>query len=420
VSVPAPGEVVQLRIEKPVAGGRMLARADGAIVLVAAALPGELVEARVERSQRGTLWARTERVLEPSPYRAGEANACGGCVLAHASYEHQLALKQGIVQDAFRRVARVQIEAPPIVPSRADGYRMRARLHVQADRIGFFLEGTHTLCAPASTGQLLPGTLATLDAVAAELAHASSAVTAIDLAENRNASERALHLELGRDADPSRLGALAALAGVTSLSLSHVQSPRVRVLSGEGRVTDHFGPEPRAWSISRTTQAFFQGNRYLLEPLVAHVVAALGSGSVTDLYAGAGLFAVAAALRGHAPVMAVEGDEVSAADLRRNTAGWRGVIQARHESVETYLENRRTGAPQTLIVDPPRTGLSGRALAGIAALHAPRVVYISCDVPTLARDVRTLAAAGYQLRELTAFDLFPNTAHVETVALLER
>jgi 23S rRNA (uracil1939-C5)-methyltransferase len=420
VSVPAPGEVVRLLIEKPVAGGRMLARADGAIVLVAGALPGELVEARVERSQRGTLWARTERVLEPSAHRAGEPNACGGCVLAHASYGYQLALKQGIVQDAFTRVARLQVDAPSIVPSPADGYRMRARLHVQSDRIGFFLEGTHTLCPPATTGQLLPETLATLDAVAAELAHASGAVTAIDLAENRDASERALHLELGRDADPSRLGAIAGLSGVTSLSLSHVQSPRVRVLSGEGRVTDHFGPEPRAWSISRTTQAFFQGNRYLLDPLVEHVVAALGTGSVTDLYAGAGLFAVAAALHGHAPVMAVEGDAVSAADLRRNTAGWRGAIQARHESVEAYLHNRRTTAPQTLILDPPRTGLSGRALDGVAALRAPRVVYISCDVPTLARDVRSLAAGGYQVRQLTAFDLFPNTAHVETVAVLER
>ena len=413
------GDVLRLRIEKPVAGGRMLARADGAIVLVSGALPGELVEARIERTQRGTLWAETAQVIEGSPHRVGDPNPCGGCVLAHASYAHQLELKQRIVQDAFARVARLEVDAPEIHPSRPDGYRMRARLHVAAGRIGFYREGSHTLCAPAPTGQLLPETLEVLDQVEPVLA-ASNSVTGIELAENRDASERALHLDLARDADPSRLGSIAGLPGVTSLSLSHVQSPRVRVLSGEGRVTDQFESDGRAWSISRTTQAFFQGNRYLLDPLVRHVIAALGRGPVTDLYAGAGLFAIAAAAHGHAPVTAIEGDIVSAGDLRRNAADWRGLVQARHEPVEAHLQNPRTIRPQTVIADPPRTGLSGRAAAGVASLGAPRVVYVSCDAPTLARDVRLLVDAGYQLRQLTAFDLFPNTAHVETVALLER
>jgi 23S rRNA (uracil1939-C5)-methyltransferase len=419
VNAPAPGDVLPLRIEKPVAGGRMLARADGAIVLVSGALPGEVVEARVERIQRGTLWAQTARVIEASPHRVGDPNPCGGCVLAHASYAHQLELKQRIVQDAFARLARLQVELPEIHPSQPEGYRMRARLHVQAGRIGFYLEGSHTLCAPASTGQLLPDTLDVLEQVGAAL-DASGAVTAIELAENREASERALHLELARDADPSRLGSIAALPGVTSLSLSHVQSPRVRVLSGEDRVTDHFAADGRTWSVSRTTRAFFQGNRYLLDLLVQHVIAALGRGPVTDLYAGAGLFAIAAAAHGHTPVMAIEGDAVSAGDLRRNAAGWRGLVQARHEPVEAHLQSRRTMRPQTLIVDPPRTGLSAGALKGVTALSAPRVVYVSCDAPTLARDVRLLVDGGYRLRQLTAFDLFPNTAHVETAAVLER
>jgi 23S rRNA (uracil1939-C5)-methyltransferase len=250
------------------------------------------------------------------------------------------------------------------------------------------------------------------------LGDAAAGVVAIELAENREATERALHLELGRATDVSRLGSVA-VPGMTSLTVSHVQSPRVRILSGDGRVTDRFTSGGRSWSLSRTTQAFFQANRYLLEPFVEHVLAALAPGSVTDLYAGAGLFAVAAAAHGHAPVMAIEGDTLSAADLRRNTAEWRGLVQARHESVEEHLHNRRTIRPQTLVLDPPRTGLSRRAVEGVVALHVPRVVYVSCDVPTLARDTRTLVDSGYHLRQLTAFDLFPNTAHVETVAVME-
>lgn len=419
MSAPQPGGHVTVRIEKAVAGGRMLARADGAVVLVAGALPGEVVEARVERSQRGTLWADTVRIVEPSPHRIGAPNPCGGCVLAHASYPHQLALKQGIVQDAFARIARLPIDVPAIVPSPPDGYRMRARFHVSGGRIGFYLEGTHRLCEPGPTGQLLPATLSVIDAVAAGLAELPDAVTSLDLAENRDASERAIHLELAPEADPSRLGVLASLPGLTSLSLSHQRSPRVRVLSGEARVTDHFTAGSTTWSVSRSTTAFFQGNRYLLEPLIEHVLAALGGGPIMDLYAGAGLFAVAAAAHGHAPVIAVEGDALSAADLRRNTKDWRGLIQARHESVESLLQDKRTIRPGTLVLDPPRTGLSAAALGGVTALRAPRIVYVSCDAPTLARDVRALVGAGYQLRQLTAFDLFPNTAHVETVALLE-
>lgn len=413
----AVGARLILRIEKPIAGGRMLARAEGAVVLVAGALPGEVVEARIERSQRGTLWAQTTRVIEPSPERVGEPNPCGGCVLSHARYAHQLAIKQQIVQDTFTRVARLSIEPPSILSSSPHGYRMRARLHAHDGRTGFFLEGTHTLCDAVATRQLLPETHAAIDAFMASLGDVAASVVAIDVAENLDASERALHVELGREADLPR--PTAAPAGVTGLSVSRPGSRREAVLIGDGRVTDTFSGGGREWRLTRSTRAFFQGNRHLLNVLVGHVVDAIGPGAVTDLYAGVGLFAVAAAAHGRAPVMAVEGDALSAADLRRNTAAWRGLVQARHASVEDYLRDRRVLRPQTLVVDPPRTGLSRRAITGILALRAPRVVYVSCDVPTLARDARVLVDAGYQLRQLTAFDLFPQTAHVETVGVME-
>jgi len=419
VSAPGPGSRLTLRIEKPVAGGRMLARADGAIVLVAGALPGELVEVKVERHQRGTVWAEAERIVEASPNRQGEPNPCGGCVLAHARYEHQLEIKQQIVQDAFARLAGEAIAPPAIVPSRADGYRMRARLHVQARRIGFYLEGTHTVCDAAPTRQLLAETHAAIDALAAALGSVLDELRGIDLAENREATERGLHLELGPETDTSRLGAVE-VEGVTSLSWSNAGSPRIRIGRGDGRVTDRFTSGDRSWAVSRTTQAFFQGNRYLLAPLVSHVVTRLERGGpITELYAGAGLFSIAAAAHGHAPIVAVEGEAVAAADLRRNIAEWRGIVQARHESVEDHLYSRRTTRPQTLVLDPPRTGLSRRAIEGVTALRAPRIVYVSCDPPTLARDAKVLAAAGYRLGELTLFDLFPGTAHVESVAVLE-
>jgi len=165
--------------------------------------------------------------------------------------------------------------------------------------------------------------------------------------------------------------------------------------------------------------AFFQGNRYLLTGLVDHVVGIIGAAPrVVDLYAGVGLFAVAAVGGRAASVVAVEGDRQAALDLEAN-AVTAGGIEVVHQAVESFLDRRRP-APDVAIVDPPRTGLSKEALAGLLALAAPLIVYVSCDIATLARDVRGLVNAGYGISRVDAFDLFPNTPHVETVMVLRR
>src|SRR6187431_425647 len=153
--------LLTLDIEKAAAGGRMLARHDGQVVLVAGAIPGERVVARLERKERGVAFADVAEVLQPSADRrtvAGDSR-CGGNVFAHIEYARQLTLKGEIIQDAFRRIGRIPLaKAPSVVGSPERGYRMRARLHVSGGRVGFFLEGTHQVCDVASTGQLLPET----------------------------------------------------------------------------------------------------------------------------------------------------------------------------------------------------------------------------------------------------------------------
>ncbi len=423
-----PGDRVELAIEKPVAGGRMLARLDGAVVLVSGALPGELVEARIERVQRGTAWAAVTRVVEVSPDRVGAPNLCGGCVWSHARYDAQVRLKQQVVVDAFQRVARLPLMAlPPIEASAPEGYRMRARLHVREGRIGFFKEGTHELCDAASTAQLLPETVSVIGALERGLASAAGIVTDIELAENRDASQRAMHLDLAPDADPSRLATLTNVDGLSGVSASHPGSQRTRELWGTPRVSDRFArpgrtsaQPPESWTLERDARAFFQGNRFLVEPLCLTVVDALGDDPIVDLYAGVGLFSVAAAAAGHREIVAVEGDRIASADLSKNARQSGGRIAVHAGAVEDVLAGRhrpkRTG---TLLVDPPRTGLSRKALTGALALHAPRLVYVSCDVATLARDTSAIVDAGYRMASIQAFDLFPNTAHVECVVVFD-
>ena len=139
-----------------------------------------------------------------------------------------------------------------------------------------------------------------------------------------------------------------------------------------------------------------------------------------DLYAGVGPFAMTLAARGDVDLIAVEGDDSSAADLAHNAARAGTRVTVRHRAVETFLADGLPSAIDTAIVDPPRTGLSRESVAGVLKLRAPRLVYVSCDVATAARDARVLRDDGYHLTSIRAFDMFPNTAHVETLMLFDR
>jgi 23S rRNA (uracil1939-C5)-methyltransferase len=132
------------------------------------------------------------------------------------------------------------------------------------------------------------------------------------------------------------------------------------------------------------------------------------------------LFGLSLAAAGLSDVTLVEGDPVSSADLQRNAEPFGERVRVRRNSVEEWLTAIDVPPDPTFIVDPPRTGLSREAIAGVIRQKPARIVYVSCDVATLARDVRTFIDAGYELGDLTGFDLFPNTAHVETVAVLQR
>jgi len=415
------GSVVTLTAEKPVAGGWMLARHDGAIVFVAGALPGEVVDVLIRRLQKGSAWADVVSVRQASPDRVGEFNPCGGNVLAHAGYEAQLRLKAAIIDDAFRRVGRCPLPSlPQVVGSPATGYRMRARLHVQQGQVGFYREHSHDLCPVAQTGQLSSAAEAVVDALNGQaVVLRASGVTVVELSENREGTQRVLHCVVRPGGDGAGLTALGQVAGVTGLSWASEGLPRVTVASGQPDITESFVRGDRRWTLTRNVRAFFQGNRFLLDGLVQHVCDQLHRGGVADLYAGVGLFSVAATALGHLPVVAVESDAVAGRDLKNNGREWRGLLQTRVASVEDYLQSHRALSVATVVVDPPRTGLTRQVLSALIAQQVARVVYVSCDVATLARDARVWLAAGYRLTDLQAFDLFPQTAHIETVAVFD-
>jgi tRNA/tmRNA/rRNA uracil-C5-methylase (TrmA/RlmC/RlmD family) len=417
------GQTITLDVERPVAGGRMLARHDGQVVLVSGAIPGERVAARVERAARSVAHADTVEVLVPSPDRrpAGDWR-CGGREYAHIAYERQRALKADVIGDAFRRIGRLPLSAPPeVMASPEAGYRLRARFHVANGRLGFFREGSHALCEAAATGQLSDGAVAWLAAAQQALTpRLAGSLVAVELAENVPGSERAVHVEVREAVDRAALAVLGD--GIMGLSAHGSSSPAVDVVAGSPLVTESLLLSDNgalALLLSRNVRSFFQGNRFLLESLLRHVLSLLAPGPLADLYAGVGLFGLAAAAMGQEAVTLVEGDPTSGADLESNARVFGDRVRVIRRSVEAALTGR-LGPVATCLVDPPRTGLSDGARAGVIRLAAPRVVYVSCDVATLARDSRALVDAGYGLTGLTAVDLFPATAHIETVAVFDR
>ena len=229
------GALLTLQIERPAVGGRMIARHDGTVVLVAGAIPGERVTARVERVQRRTIWARVEDVLEPSPDRVAcdAATACGGNVLAHVAPARQLTLKAEMLADAFHRIGRLELRDIPVAAGPADGYRMRARVHVRGSRWGFFEEGTHRLCDVRGSRQMSAPSADVIDRLCAAIGRAGGGANAeIEWAETADARGRAAHITLAR-ADGKAMAALGTIAGLDGASWSAADCEKEHLLWGD-------------------------------------------------------------------------------------------------------------------------------------------------------------------------------------------
>ena len=417
---------MELAIEKPAVGGRMISRHDGQVILVQGAIPGERVVAAVERVERQVAFASTVEVLEASADRNEPAGdlACGGCLYAHIDYQRQLTLKAEVIRDAFTRLGRLPIAAPAVASSPSRGYRMRARLHVRGDRVGFFREGTHDLCDPKITGQLTEAAVDAAAACAESLSRSGTSLAAIELTENIAADQRAAFVTVTGDSSPDHEAldqalTTSGLTGITCLSAKGTsRTAGVPVVSDPLSVLTSAAVQ--SGSLQRHAESFFQANRFLLPALVRAVVDAVPSdGTVLDLYAGVGLFSVSLAALERRGITAVEGDRTSGRDLRHNAGPYATVLRVQVESVEDYLA-RRPGRVETIVVDPPRTGISREAMSAVVRAGASRIVYVSCDPATMARDARRLVDGGYELTSLTAFDLFPNTPHVEALGVFAR
>ena len=443
------GDPLQVSIETATIDGSGVARVDGQVVFVPGALPGERCSVRIAHVGRSAVFAQLLSVLTPSVHRV-EPDCpyfprCGGCALRHMDYEQELALKQAHVQSCLTRIGGQTISALPITgAAQTDGYRNKVQFPVQEQDgcpvAGFFSGKTHRVipvrpcriqpdCADAIRGAVLAWM---------EQYH----IRAYD-EQTHTGYIRHIYIRFGAESGqilvciiancaqlPKKKQLVAALLaaepGITTIVFSPntkkgntVLGTEFHPLYGDGTITDTLcGLQFRL-----SAPAFYQVNHAQAERLYEKAVqlaGLTGNETVLDLYCGTGTITLCLA-RHAKKAIGVEIVPQAIEDAKFNAAQ-NGMENAEFFCMDAgqaakMLADRRT-RPDVIVVDPPRKGVSADVIEAISAMAPQRVVYVSCDPATLARDLKLLTAAGYTLQTAEAFDLFPRCAHVETVVLL--
>jgi 23S rRNA (uracil1939-C5)-methyltransferase len=391
---PGPDALVEVTIERILPGGAGLAHASGRTLLVALAAPGDRVRARVERVQGRVAFASVAEVIAPSAVRVEPLcpyfGRCGGCDFQQLSYAAQLDSKVEIIRDCLRRIAQLEFSGEIPITASPNAWHYRSRAQWQHDpvrkRFGYFERASHRVCDVAACPVLVPSLQGTLES---------------------------LREQMKAGLLPEEAVSLQAVAGDDGASL-HPPVPDHPTREVSRRIgADHY---------QFSAEGFFQINHELLGSLIEAAVRGASGETAIDLYCGAGLFTLALARR-FTRVTGVEANAPAINYARRNLeAAGLGNATCQVALVGDWLrDNVNAQAPvDFVLLDPPRAGAEDGAVDGILALRPRHISYVSCDPATLARDLKVMVAAGYVLDSVTAFDMFPQTHHVETVVHLKK
>lgn len=423
---------MNLTVEKLVYGGDGLARLpEGKTVFLPFVLPAEEVSATIVQEKSSFSRAALEQVIKPSPYRVQPPcpyfGGCGGCHYQHSGYAAQLENKRAILKETLLRNGKLEWKGEIITHSGEPwNYRNRSRLKVRGGAdfaIGYHRMGSHELLpvkeCPISS-KLINRVLQQVWELG-ESGKVPAGINEIEFFADHTDAKMALEIYLAPGAPDMRDFATAlqakspevkGLAFFTETSGAEPGAAQPKYTAGDPVLSYQVGE--RLFRVS--AGSFFQVNRYLVRELVQTVAGDFHGRIALDLYAGVGLFATHLAKR-FDQVFAVEPAPASANDLQANAI--KNIVPVR-STAEAFLPRCLNMQPELVVVDPPRAGLGAKTTQLLAALRVKRIVYVSCDPATLARDVRTFIEGGYRVEEVHMIDLFPQTFHIESMVRLAR
>ncbi len=439
---PPPGGRPERTVVRPFAvadRGMAMAHIRGKVAFVPYAAPGDRVEVEVVRERRRYVQTRLVRVIEPSPLRrparCPHFGACGGCQWQHLPYPVQVRAKDR----SFRGFVRTRLGAEPTfrdpAPSPAEwGYRNRVAWKVRwfhgRANVGYFRAGSHRLVPLQACPVARPELEALLEPLAAFLqgfGPARGGLPQVDLqVDGEGRLWAVVHLLVPPSpADARQLAAFFRETGVRGALVQAGRKHTLRSLDGDpGPMVFPLEAQGERFRLAVTPGGFVQANLEVNRILVEEVIRLedlYRGGTALDLYAGAGNFTLPLA-RAASRVVAVEGYPPAARDAARNAERHAmDHVEVLARPVERALEDL-IGArlrPDFALLDPPREG-ARPALEALAALAPKHVLYISCSAPALVRDLRVLVRTGYRILWIRTADMFPQTAHLESITLLER
>jgi 23S rRNA (uracil1939-C5)-methyltransferase len=438
----APGSSHFLQIEKLVAGGFGLGRLNGQVVLCADAIPHETVQVEILSRRKGVAQGKIVKVQEPAESRVlpvcPVVGRCGGCQLQHMHYEEQLYQKRLILEDALCRIGKISDATIfPVIPSpRPYGYRQVLRMGIGEGSdglfLGFFEAGTQQLL-PVETCFLVDESFrAVIDSVRAGLRSLIIEGMNLESVEIRwsQLDEGGLlvfrGLAMTKEHVERLMNACSEISNIKGWMYERVDASehdsRRRVRQEPiVRGVDHLWEAYGGLRLKMGFRSFMQANWDVFQLLGKTVREWLGNRKgqrILELYAGTGPLGLSLASQG-ARVTCVEGNPFAIHDARESIRVNQIIgCRVRISSVESYLMTVQSGAYDVILLDPPRAGLNPQILEQLGTLQVPKLHYISCDAPSLARDIKSLREKGYEVRRMQPFDMFPQTAHLETLVEL--
>ena len=444
---PREGQLCRLVINGYASDGAGVARLDGMVVFVQGGIRGEACDVRLTHVGRSALWGRVEEVVNPSPARIFPRclhyTKCGGCQFRHMNYAEELEAKRIRVEDALRRLGGAEIHVSAILGAeQVDRYRNKAQFPVaKGPRIGFYRPRSHDVIDVDDC--LLQGEAAARLRGAVKEWMAEYSIPAYNertftglvrhvyvrtnragrslcclLVNGRGVPREAELVRALRRAEPNLAG---IVLGVNEKHNNVILGDSYRTLWGEDFLSDTLC----GLTFRLSVPSFYQVNPAQTEVLYGKALefaGLTGAETVLDLYCGIGTISLVMARKAGmvwgAEVVPQAVDD-AIANARRNHIENARFLCADAGEAARYLEGEGV-RPDVVCVDPPRKGLAEDVVDTIADMGPERVVYVSCDPGTLGRDVKRFAGRGYTLKKAVAVDMFPRTAHVETVVLLSK
>ena len=389
------GEILRVEIEKVAHGGHFIARHEGAVLFVRHAIPGEIVEVEVTAVEKSFARADVVAVIEGSPFRVAApcryAGVCGGCDFQHVNGAHQRQLKSDVIAEQFARIAKMEVEVE--VEEVSESLHWRTRYGASTNprgEVGFKAQRSNEIIPIASCPVLLP-----------EIDFPTLPLTSLGTAQR---------VEVAFSSTGER--SIATMAARENRS---EERSKPQLVEGEKSLT--YSVNERDYEVSQGS--FWQSNINAPSVLLSAVLdyAELKPGDhLLDLYGGVGLFA-----GGALPLVGpggridiVEGSKSATDDARRN---FRELANVHIHTGDVAREIKKFKRVDVIILDPPRTGAGKPVIENLVKLSARAIIYVACDPAALARDTTYLYDAGYHLADIRAFDLFPMTHHIESIAL---